>query len=439
MTLVTVRLWVIFRISFAFILLAGPVSAQDEFDRAPINYKDGPLSDPVHKLAEQIRGREHTLAWDDKHGWLPSLLDALKVPRSSQTLVFSRTSQQAARISPSRPRALYFSDSVYVGWVQSGDFVEIASVDPQQGAVFYTVDQQPTKRPMIQRDRGQCLACHANGRTQKVPGFLVRSVFPKSSGQPEYRLGTETTDHRSSFDQRYGGWYVTGTHGDMRHRGNSIIHDESDGQLHRDAGANLVTLPRRVRADDYLTPHSDIVAMMVLEHQTQFHNLVTKASYTTRTAMHQQQNMNRILEREPDYVSDSTVRRINSAADKLVDYMLFKNEFRLTSPVQGTSEFAAEFAAAGVRDSKGRSLRDLDLQTRLLKYPCSHLVYSDSFRELPAAVLKRIRQRMLELLTSGEPLPDFPGLHTKTRSEVLSILRETHNLFRSTSATRAGN
>ncbi len=45
---------------------------------------------------------------------------------------------------------------------------------------------------------------------------------------------------------------------------------------------------------------------------------------------------------------------------------------------------------------KGASLRDLDLQTRLFKYPCSYLIYSDGFTQLPRrsrgdVVLQRIR------------------------------------------------
>ncbi|MGI9519364.1 MAG: hypothetical protein ACR2NP_20095, partial [Pirellulaceae bacterium] len=377
----------------------------------------------------QLENGEQSLEWDERHGWLPALLESLDVPRTSQTLVFSKTSRQHQRINPSRPRALYFNDDVYIGWVRSGDFVEVAAVDPVQGAVFYTVDQHNAEQAIITRDTGQCLSCHANANTGKVPGFVVRSVFPKPDGHPDYRLGTTATDHTTPFADRYGGWYVTGNHGDMRHRGNVAISGGDDHTLDREAGANLAELPENVKTENYLEPTSDIVALMLLQHQTQMHNLVTRASYETRQAQHYQDEMNRLLKRDEDYQGESTVRRIQSAAEALVAYLLFSGEPELISPVTGNSEFANEFASAGIRDSRGRSLRDLDLDNRLLRYPCSYLIYSESFNSLPPVVLDIVKSRLTEILTGTDDSGDFAHLSAEDKRNIFEILSETHPLF----------
>ncbi|MEM7316711.1 MAG: hypothetical protein AAF497_26555, partial [Planctomycetota bacterium] len=346
-------------------------------------------------------------------------------------LVFSKTSMQFRKISPRNPRAIYFNDNVYVGTVPGGEFIELASVDPKLGAVFYSLDQSDTGAPVFKRDQGECLACHSNGRTKDVPGFVVRSLYTKPDGQPDFRLGSLTTDHTTPFKNRFGGWYVTGSQGVMRHRGNALIsqNEESRDPIDRERGANLKHLPPRVSPDKYLEPTSDLVALMLLEHQTQFHNLVTKAGYDCRIAIYQQSQMNKILERSPDYRSESTSRRINKAAEKLLESLLFSNEFPLQSPIAGSKKFRTEFAANSRKDTKGRSLRDLDLQTRLLRYPCSYLIYTQSFQELPKDILDRIRQRMMEVLSGEDQSAAFAHLSSEYRKSFVEILSATHPLF----------
>ena len=182
---------------------------------------------------------------------------------------------------------MYFNDDVYVGWVQNGDVVEISAADPQLGAVFYTLRQEQAERPKIVRDRGQCIVCHASSRTSGVPGHLVRSVYADKSGQPFFGSGTFTTDHRSPFKERWGGWYVTGTHGKQRHMGNVISTDRDRPEdLDMEAGANITDLSDHVNTSPYLSPHSDIVALMVLEHQSRMHNLITRANFEAKSAHH---------------------------------------------------------------------------------------------------------------------------------------------------------
>jgi hypothetical protein len=255
---------------------------------------------------------------------------------------------------------------------------------------------------------------------------LVRSVFSDRGGVPLLGSGTFTTNHGSPFDERWGGWYVTGTHGELRHMGNVCIQDKSEPeQLDREAGANVTDLTRFVRTAPYLSPHSDIVALMVLEHQTQMHNALTRANFETRLAEHQDQVMNQALGRPAGHRSESTQRRIATVADEVVRHLLFSGEFRLTSVVQGTSDFAAEFAERGPHDHRGRSLRAFDLSQRLFTYPCSYLIYSESFDRLPPVVKTQVYDRLRSVLTGADLSPDYAHLTASDRKAILEILSET--------------
>lgn len=402
------------------------VSAQLDFEDEPINYLDAVSSDPVAKLQKRIDSGQFKLSYDEQHGYLPAVLDALDIPESSQMLVFSQTSFQLRKISRHRPRAVYFGDNIYIGWVQGGDVVEVSAVDPELGAVFYTLDQDKNKKVKFLRDRGQCLTCHASSRTQGVPGQLVRSVFPDEGGRPMLGSGTFTTDHTSPFSERWGGWFVTGLHGNMRHMGNVYVTDKLDTQnIDREKGANIKNLDRIVDTTPYLVPTSDLVALMVMEHQSQMHNFITLAHMETRMARHYDSIMNKALDRAVDFQSDSTKRRIKAVSDKLVKYMLFSEEFPLKSPVEGASSFTQDFMQMGPRDSQGRSLRDFDLKHRLFKYPCSYLIYSEPFQTLPEPVMEQVMQSLNEILTAQTPPEGFTHLSPKDRKKIREILIDT--------------
>ncbi len=422
----TGRLFVLLAAVLSTVALPQPAKGQIEFEREPIDYQNAPSHDPVAQLQTKLDAGEIKLAYDKEHGYLPAVLEHLGVSPASQMLVFSKTSFQLRRIDPTQPRAVYFNDSAYVGWVQDGDVVELSAVDPQLGAVFYTLSQQKTDKPVFVRDKGQCIVCHASSRTQGVPGHLVRSVFTDTGGQPQLGSGTFTTDHRSPFSERWGGWYVSGTHGEMRHLGNIVSRDKSMPEnVNRDNGANVTNLSKLVNVDPYLRPTSDLVALMVMEHQTQMHNLITLANYETRSAIHYDGIMNKALKRADDFQSDSTGRRIATVGDRLLKYMLLTEEFELTSPVAGVSTFAKEFSQSGARDSKGRSLRDLDLNRRLFKYPCSYLIYSQAFDSLPQPVKQYVLTRLNNILRGTDTAPEFARLTAEDRQAVLEILQET--------------
>jgi hypothetical protein len=239
-------------------------------------------------------------------------------------------------------------------------------------------------------------------------------------------MGSHIVDHTTPFEQRWGGWYVTGQHGDQLHLGNRISREGESSQPVADpAGQNATSLADRFSADRYLTPHSDIVALMVLEHQVLVHNRITNANFTTRQALAYNQMMTEALEYSPETRLDSTTRRIQGACDELVDALLFAGEAPLTAAIQGTSGYAEQFAAAGPRDSQGRSLRDLDLNHRLLRYPCSYLIYSEAFAALPSEARDYIWQRLWAVLSGQEASPAYAHLSPEDRQAILEILRET--------------
>jgi hypothetical protein len=289
---------------------------------------------------------------------------------------------------------------VSVGFVRGGDVLELAAVDPKLGVVFYTLDQERVYRPKVERQE-QCLQCHAAGSTLGVPGLVVRSVHPDRNGMPVFQAGSFLSDHRSPLQERWGGWYVSGSAGGAKHMGNTI-----DGKA---AASDRTDLKEFFDTGAYLRPGSDIVALLVIEHQTRMTNLITRVGWETRMALHDREVMNKALGDAPGTPSESTDRRINNAVEELVKYLLFTDEAPLTAPVTGASGFAEEYQKAGIRDKKGRSLRDLDMKTRLLKYPCSPLIYSEAFRALPPAAKTRALRRVKEL----------------ARADVLEILHDT--------------
>lgn len=405
--------------------IAGRASAQD-FEHEPINYGTAKPCNPITRLQERLDNGTAQLKFDDRVGYLKAVLDNLQVPISSQTLVFSKTSLQRHKIAPRTPRALYFSDDMYIGFCQGGDVVEISAVDPQLGAVFYTLDQEQADHPKFARHIDNCLLCHGASHTRGVPGHFIRSVYVDSVGFPVLAMGTHRIDHTSPISKRWGGWYVTGTHGDQQHLGNLIVNGKQEREPVDNAkGQNVTDLNSRFKTAAYLTPHSDLIALMVLEHQSEAHNLLTRANFQTREALYSEARLNKELGEPAGHRWDSTTTRIKSSCEALVKYMLFSEEAQLTGRLQGTTAFADEFAAKGPRDSQGRSLRDFDLQRRLFKYPCSYLVYSESFDQLPTEARDLVYRRLWEVLSGADQSKAFSHLSPDDRTAIREILMAT--------------
>jgi hypothetical protein len=375
-------------------------------------------SDEPHNAVERLQAAlnrgEVTLEFENEFGYLRSVLSALNIPLSSQALVFSRTSLAQQFISPGVPRAIYFADDVYVGFVRNGLPLEFAAMGSDQRPAFFSLDQQAAERPQIQRDN-TCLLCHDPSR-RGTTHLIMRSHFTDYEGNAFQARGVpglivDITD-RTPFDLRWGGWYVTGTHGAQRHLGNMFALDRVTtipnqqleayaARLDRTKGANLTDLSRLLDTSLYLTGHSDIVALMVLGHQVGVENAIAVAAGAQ---------------------TDIDIKRYG---EPLVRALFLANAAPLSAPVEGTTRFTAEFAARGPRDSHGRSLRDLDLTTRLFRYPLSFLIYSEAFTRLPPPVSQFVKQRIREVLAGQDQSPAFSHLTPADRQAISEILQET--------------
>jgi len=374
-------------------------------NHAAIRYESTPSRDPIARLNERLKSGEVTLERRGPSGYLQSVLEALHVPVESQLLVFSKTSFQAPKIGPKNPRAIYFGDTLAVGWVRGGEVLEFVGQDPTQGSVFYTMSQTSDK-PVLERNDA-CVSCHASEATHYVPGMFIGSVFPGVDGTTMYGPAY-TTDHRSPFEIRWGGWFVTGTHRATRHLGNAVASDPANLiAMVSPSTVHVTDLEGRFDKTGYLSLHSDLVGLLVIEHQAKMLNLFTRVGWEAR-----------IGEKESG-------RTIDQAAAELVDYLLFVDEATLPGPIAGTTRFAEIFQAEGPRDSRGRSLRDLSLDTRLLRYPCSYLIYSEPFDSLPPKAKTAIYGRMWEILSGQERDKRYAVLTVADRRAILEILSET--------------
>jgi hypothetical protein len=368
---------------------------------------------------------EVSLDYEPQHGYLHSVLKALQVPVSSQTLVFAKTSFQFPQISPQHPRALYYNDDVYVGQVYNGNFLEFVSFDARQGPIFYVMDERRSEQPRFERSALDCVQCHVAKSTRGLPGVMLRSVFAKPDGNLAAGAKSFVTGQESPFNERWGGWYLTAVKGGEPNLANATVSDlEHPEQVDKAVPANLTSLTGKVDTSAYLTGTSDIVALLVLTHQTQMHNLITEVSYRTRLGFYAEQQKNKAAVLQ-GAISEKGLSQFEATAEHLVEYLLFANEVPLEAPVEGNTSFATDFAARGPFDSKGRSLRQFDLRTRVFKYPCSYLIYSESFDALPEISKEYVYRRLFEVLTGQDQSPEFRNLSPESRRAILEILVET--------------
>jgi hypothetical protein len=322
-------------------LLAAGYPGNLPLEHPAIRYTESPTHDRVARLTGT---RIDSLA---------ALLRELDVNANSRMLVFSKTSFQAAKVSPENPREIFFSDEVAVGYVPGGNGIEIAALDPRQGTIFYTLDRAgELHRSTV------CLECHQGPATLGVPGIFIGSVLPNALGQPA-REQAIITDHRTPFVDRWGGWFVSGAQGEQRGRANAVSSNPDTPEV----------LDRRIASPG----NSDMVALMTFEHQTTIANMLTRLGWEARIS----------------HVSDTEI-------GDTARYMLFTDEVPLTKPVLGVSKFTGTFPLRGPRDRRGRSLRDFDLKTRLFRYPLSYMIYSPAFDSLPVEVRDRLYRRLYE-------------------------------------------
>jgi hypothetical protein len=379
-----------------------------------IAYSDSPTTDAVAELKRKVDAGEVSLKFEGRAGYLQSVLDALHVSSATQSVVFSKTSLQSHYISPANPRAIFYSDNISIAFIPDAPLLEIAALDPKQGVVFYALSQRPGTQ--IYRS-DSCLSCHEAHESMGVPGYLARSVGSGAEGETMSDFGDYVSDHRSPFEQRWGGWFITGKTGTVHHMGNVFLKDDAvPGHAYSQPQA-LATLDGKFNLEGYPSHYSDVAAVLVLDHQVRMTNLLTRVGWETRIALDQ-------TGKNPQDKAAAD-RMVLSDARDLVDYLLFVDEAPLAGKFESTSGFQIQFAADGPRDSKGRSLKQLDLGTRLMKYPCSYMIYSPAFDGLPTAAKDAVYARMWEVLSGKDRAQKYSKLSTADRSAIVDILRET--------------
>lgn len=397
-------------------LYVSPLRAEPRiWEMSPIDYSKSTPADRIEALNSEWKSRPDL--WKDVAplDLLRRILAELDIPESSQVLVFSKTSLQNPRITPSNPRALYHGMNAYVGYVPGGD-IEVITEDPNLGFVYRVFGTADRERLFV-RQTEDCFSCHANGRTEDVPGVLVRSVFPDGEGRPLLAFGSHLVDHATPIQDRWGGYYVTGSVG-MPHLGNRTY---QDGPQPSPEQRDIDKLPAGVDVRGYLRPTSDVVSLLVLEHQCRIHNLLHAAGLNYRRAGF----MERLLDPESDLTRGSAATIARSFAEKIVGAMFYADEAELGDGVEGDARYQDDFRKSLPAARDGKSLGDFRLLGRMMKLRCSHMVYSEAFRNLPAAVRAAVLRRMREVLTADSPAQEFAYLKPRERREIDQILTET--------------
>jgi hypothetical protein len=402
-----------------------------DYERPPVNYSASTPHDAVAELERRIAAGQLQLT-GTAAPMLRTLLRELKVPVASQIVVFSKTSLQRSRITPKRPRVLYFSDSAYVGWVPGGVF-EVTTIDPQLGPVFYSFDPQAARngRAAFVRD-SDCLRCHGGTFVRGIPAVFVRSVFPSGNGEPLYRHGSEVVDDQTPFEKRWGGWYVTGYTGSVNHRGNALASEQDDQLVFTPTTKRPTTLGEYFDPSDYLADTSDVVALLVCEHQLAVQNSLTRAAFDCRKMLVYQKALQTDLKEtvtdEPTY--DSVKSVFAHAVEDVIDRLLCRGEAPLPDGAVGHAAFRQVFAQDAPRSRAGHALKDLQLRDHIFAHRCSYLIYSDSFRSLPELLKARIIARLGDVLRGRDQGDRYAYIGPEEKQRIYDILRETHPDFK---------
>ncbi|HZQ45551.1 MAG TPA: hypothetical protein VFC07_00950, partial [Verrucomicrobiae bacterium] len=416
----------------------GQAQETETYELPPINYSLTQPQDVLTHLRAKLVSGELKLGGTDRE-IVQALLSALHIPITSQLLVFSKTSFQLDRINPDHPRALYYTDNCYVGWVPGG-LVEITTIDPRLGPIFYSFDPgaiSDRKRPEFSRS-SDCLRCHGGHFVPGIPALFARSLYADKEGQPLFRQGSEVVDYRTPFSERWGGWYVTGTHGKTLHRGNVYAAEKGDQLVFNPArGANVTNLSRFFDTGNYLTNSSDIVSLLIFEHQLAMQNAITSAGLNCRRMLDYQEHLQAALKApanddEPHY--DSVRSVFDHCTGMVVDALLFRDEATLPDTITGSAAFQKAFCADAPRARDGSSLKDLLLSDHLFKNRCSYLIYSESFLALPRPLKHRIYTRLAKALDLEQPDTRYTYIHRSERQRIATILKETHPEFRAAQA-----
>ena len=399
------------RLLFLFVLLLGAgvgLAKEPAFDETPHDYWKRPLGDRFTRLKAEVEAGRVVLDGDGEKAFLLSLLRALEVPASSQMLVFSTTSLQLRLITPANPRALFFNEDVYVGYIPGGR-IEVVSLDPALGGIYYIFDI-PRGVEVLRADRSdRCMNCHAAEETGFVPGLVIKSVIPGMRGGSLDSFRHGETGHGVPFSQRFGGWYLTGADNFGPNLGNFV------GQLSVEGLTKYPVVPgAQFDFARYPVASSDVLPQLLHEHQIGFVNRAVAATYHTRA----------LLAKGP--LDDAGKAELDGMARDFTRYVLFADEVPLPQGgVAGEAAFKADFLATRRVDSQGVALKDFDLRTRLFRYRCSYMIYGAAFAGLPAEFKQRVYRRLGEALDVARADAEYAYLPEAEKEAIRGILRAT--------------
>ncbi len=397
--------------------------AFNDFEDPPHRYWETPPRDVATRLHERMARGDVRLPAGDPLVFLKAYLRELKVPESSQLLVFSKTALQRQLVHASNPRAIYFNEDVSVAYVPGGK-IEVAAVDPVLGGIFYIFDPPGAEAGLPEFERpARCLGCHAGSATSFLPGLMTHSVLAQDDGQVLGEAPSHFSGHEAPVSDRWGGWVVTGETGGLTHLGNRIARLRPDQRLTVPFGDPAA----RMTAEHFLSgARSEVAALLVFDHTVGAVNRLMEANYRLRTALAT------TAPGDPDAapLTGSALEVAREQADRLTRYLLFAEEAAL--PASGLSvdnAFAAAYRAGTGTDADGRSLKDLSLEGRIFQFRCSPMVDSEAFRGLPRAFRTLVWQHLNEALQDDPVSAAGTHLPPEERAAIRSILRATQPEF----------
>lgn len=400
-------------LTFLFVTVTAlAVETQVAFKEPPHKYLEHRPQDRFARLQKQIESGEIRLDTTDDKTFLHSLLKALDVPVSSQLLVFSASSLQSEIINPRNPRALYFSEDLYLGFVPGGK-IEIIAMDPEMGAMFYIFERlRPGGGvpPITRSDK--CFNCHAGNATKRVPGLIAESLLPMLSGASLETYRRDEQGHQIPLDKRFGGWHLTGKHHLKENLANLMGRTSSSRGFEK----TRVEPGQMSDLNLHLRPTSDILPHLLHEHQIGFENRVFHAAYVMR----------QLLAEGRGSLSMAAKPEVEKLAEELARYILFVDEAELpTEGIEGDPEFIQEFQRNKKSVSAGPSLKDFDLKNRIFKYRASYMLYTDSWQKLPLMLRERVYFKMAEGLRDQNPNPVYTHLPVEEKRAIRAIMKET--------------
>lgn len=427
-------------LALAACLGAAQAAAQvsfNDYDQPPHNYYEGEARDPVSILRRQIASGEKTPDTTSARAYVDWLLRELRIAPASQTMVFSRTGLQRKVVSPHNPRALFFNDQTYMTWIPGG-MIELASYDPERGPLFFILEGTEKQPPAAVRynQRKSCLTgCHAGSATNYLPGLLARSLYVDATGNPANvdasgivvnAIGNhENMFHTMPLRERWGGWFVTGAPEKTGHIGNILFPSRGGAPAAAPSpGAAPAAYPHG--------PSSDVLALMMQDHQIGLLNTLYESLYRWRNALfHVNEKRRKAGQPALAQLEGVELADVLEHVEKTVRQFLFADEAALPEGgVRGDAAFIAAFQKEKRADAKGRSLRDFDLRARLMKHRCSHMILSPQFQGMPAPFRAVVFRRIREVLEAREPAAGCEHLPADERAAILDILQATAPDFR---------